>query len=118
MICPECFNLVKKVKPKLWYCKNCHVFLFHQESTEKILVSKKEFLNTKIAVSKPYLFQNLINQFVSVECVEDITVEGILLNVEPSKSGAFGNVLVETCNPAEKTEILIRGNKIKTIKII
>ena len=117
MICPQCHQQVEKVKPELWYCKNCHVFLHRRGGTQKVLVSKKAMLDRKAAVSKPYLFGSLINKHVQVECVEGTTVEGILLAVEPSKRGAWGNMIIEAQNPFNKAEIIIQGIKIRTIKM-
>ena len=118
MNCPECHEQAKKIKPNLWYCEGCHVFLFQQGNTKEVLVSKKAFLDPKTVPSRSCLFSSLINKNVQVECVEGIIVEGTFLNVEHSKKGAFGNVLIETCNPTDKTEVLVQGSKIRAIKII
>ena len=118
IVCPQCDKQAKKrVKPNLWYCRNCHVFLYKQKDAQKILVSKKSFLDPKVTVSQRYLFEAFINRHVQVECKGNIIVEGILLGVDASKKGCWGNMIVETFHSSIKTETIIKGDQIKNVKI-
>lgn len=60
-------------------------------------------------------FNKLFGKHVKVQCSDNIEVEGYLINIESSKRGRFGNIILQ--NNGNKRS-LIRGSTVQIVKTI